>query len=33
MFDANDKLAQFIASHQGVSWLILLVLIILGSYE
>lgn len=33
MFNANDKLAQFIARHQGISWLILLALILLGSYE
>lgn len=33
MFNPNDKLSQFIARHQGISWLILLVLIFLGSYE
>ncbi len=33
MFNTNDKLSQFIAKHQGISWLILLAIIILGSYE
>jgi hypothetical protein len=33
MLNANDAVAKFIARHQGISWLILLVLIFLGSYE
>ncbi len=33
MFNTNDALSRFIARHQGISWLILLILIILGSYE
>jgi predicted RND superfamily exporter protein len=33
MFNANDKLAQFLAKHPNVALIVLFALIVLSSYE